>query len=69
MPVVRDLIVDMTQFFKQYHSIKPYVQNDEPAPQRETPAVAGRSQGAGRPVRMYSVRVLLDFVPVVLVES
>lgn len=35
MPVVRDLIVDMTQFFKQYHSIKPYVQNDEPAPQRE----------------------------------
>ena len=35
MPVIRDLIVDMTQFFKQYHSIKPYVQNDEPAPQRE----------------------------------
>ncbi|MBB5020022.1 succinate dehydrogenase / fumarate reductase iron-sulfur subunit [Chitinivorax tropicus] len=35
MPVVRDLIVDMTQFFNQYHSIKPYVQNDEPAPQRE----------------------------------
>ena len=23
LPVVRDLIVDMTQFFKQYHSIKP----------------------------------------------
>src|SRR5574343_1690961 len=35
MPVVRDLIVDMTQCFKQYHSITPYVQNDEPAPQRE----------------------------------
>ena len=28
LPVVRDLIVDMTQFFKQYHSIKPYLQSD-----------------------------------------
>ncbi|KAF0814135.1 Succinate dehydrogenase iron-sulfur subunit [Andreprevotia sp. IGB-42] len=35
LPVVRDLIVDMTQFFKQYHSIKPYVQNDTPPPDRE----------------------------------
>ena len=26
--VIRDLIVDMTQFFKQYHSIKPYLQSD-----------------------------------------
>ncbi|HNC53739.1 MAG TPA: 2Fe-2S iron-sulfur cluster-binding protein, partial [Accumulibacter sp.] len=25
LPVIRDLIVDMTQFFKQYHSIKPYL--------------------------------------------
>ena len=30
LPVIRDLIVDMTQFFKQYHSIKPYVVNDNP---------------------------------------
>ncbi|WP_316679624.1 2Fe-2S iron-sulfur cluster-binding protein, partial [Ralstonia chuxiongensis] len=30
LPVVRDLIVDMTQFFNQYHSIKPYLINDEP---------------------------------------
>jgi succinate dehydrogenase / fumarate reductase iron-sulfur subunit len=35
LPVIRDLIVDMTQFFKQYHSIKPYVVNHEPAPERE----------------------------------
>ncbi|MDD2844198.1 MAG: 2Fe-2S iron-sulfur cluster-binding protein, partial [Rhodoferax sp.] len=27
LPVVRDLIVDMTLFFKQYHSIKPYLIN------------------------------------------
>ena len=35
LPVIRDLIVDMTQFFKQYHSIKPYVINDSPAPDPE----------------------------------
>lgn len=31
-PVVRDLVVDMTQFYKQYERIKPYLLNDEPAP-------------------------------------
>jgi succinate dehydrogenase / fumarate reductase iron-sulfur subunit len=35
LPVVRDLIVDMTHFFKQYHSIKPYLINDEVAPEKE----------------------------------
>ena len=35
LPIIRDLIVDMTQFFNQYHSVKPYVVNDEPAPERE----------------------------------
>jgi len=35
LPVIRDLIVDMTAFFRQYHSIKPYLVNDEPAPERE----------------------------------
>ena len=35
LPVIRDLIVDMTQFFKQYHSIKPYLVNNEPAPEKE----------------------------------
>jgi succinate dehydrogenase / fumarate reductase, iron-sulfur subunit len=35
LPVIRDLIVDMTQFFKQYHSIKPYLVNNDPPPERE----------------------------------
>ena len=35
LPVVRDLIVDMTLFFKQYLSIKPYLVNDNPAPEKE----------------------------------
>ena len=35
LPVIRDLIVDMTLFFKQYNSIKPYLVNDEPPPEKE----------------------------------
>ncbi|NNM59079.1 MAG: succinate dehydrogenase iron-sulfur subunit [Legionellales bacterium] len=34
-PVIRDLVVDMTQFYRQYEKIKPYLQNDEPAPAEE----------------------------------
>ncbi|HSE00282.1 MAG TPA: succinate dehydrogenase iron-sulfur subunit [Burkholderiales bacterium] len=34
-PVIRDLVVDMTLFFKQYHSVRPYLINDEPAPEKE----------------------------------
>ena len=35
LPVVRDLIVDMTLFFKQYNSIKPYLINDTVPPEKE----------------------------------
>ena len=35
LPVIRDLIVDMTQFFKQYHSIKPYLVNEQTPPETE----------------------------------
>jgi succinate dehydrogenase / fumarate reductase, iron-sulfur subunit len=35
LPVIRDLIVDMSQFFKQYHSIKPYLVNETPPPEGE----------------------------------
>jgi succinate dehydrogenase / fumarate reductase iron-sulfur subunit len=35
LPVIRDLIVDMTQFFKQYHSITPYLINNDPPPETE----------------------------------
>ena len=35
LPVMRDLIVDMSQFFKQYHSIKPYIVNDTVPPEKE----------------------------------
>jgi len=33
--VIRDLIVDMSQFYAQYEKIKPYLINDRPAPAQE----------------------------------
>ena len=35
LPVIRDLVVDMSQFFKQFHSVKPYLNSSTPAPDRE----------------------------------
>jgi len=35
LPVIRDLVVDMNMFYKQYQKVKPYLQNDTPTPNRE----------------------------------
>lgn len=35
MPVIRDLIVDMTQFYAQYAKAEPYLQNSKPEPTKE----------------------------------
>ena len=35
LPVIRDLIVVMTNFFKQYHSIKPFLVNTTIPPEKE----------------------------------
>lgn len=32
LPVIRDLVIDMGQFYAQYNKIEPYLQNDTPAP-------------------------------------
>ncbi len=32
LPVIRDLVVDMGQFYAQYEKVQPYLQNDTPAP-------------------------------------
>ena len=34
-PVIRDLIVDMTQFFAHYREVRPYLINDAQPPERE----------------------------------
>ena len=58
----------MAQFFKQYHSIKPYLVNDTPPPEKErlqSPEERERLDGL---YGVHPVRVLFDVVPVVLVE-
>jgi succinate dehydrogenase / fumarate reductase iron-sulfur subunit len=35
--VVKDLVVDMEPFFEHYRSVKPWLINDEPVPERERP--------------------------------
>lgn len=35
MPVIRDLVVDLTQFFNQYRALRPYLKNDEAEPEIE----------------------------------
>ncbi len=35
MPVVRDLMVDLTQFWQQYHSVKPFLLNEDIPTERE----------------------------------
>ena len=35
LPVVRDLVIDMTQFYAQYEKIKPYMMNDSVPPEKE----------------------------------
>lgn len=32
MPVIRDLVVDLSQFYEQYRKVEPYLQNDSPPP-------------------------------------
>jgi succinate dehydrogenase / fumarate reductase iron-sulfur subunit len=35
LPVIRDLVIDMSQFYRQYEKIRPYVINDQPPPAQE----------------------------------
>ena len=47
-PVIRDLIVDLTQFYNQYRAVKPWLINHDPEPEIErlqTPEEQGRLDG------------------------
>ena len=35
LPVIRDLVIDMTQFYEQYEKVSPYLINKEPPPEKE----------------------------------
>ena len=64
LPVIRDLVVDMSLFYKQYEKVMPYLINDKPAPAIERL----QSPEDRQPVRVYSLCLLLHVLPVVLVE-
>ena len=35
LPIIRDLVVDLAQFYKQYREVKPWLINDDPEPEIE----------------------------------
>ena len=48
LPVIRDLVVDMEQFYRQYRAVKPYLINRDPEPEVErlqSPADRDRLDG------------------------
>ncbi|KAF8424268.1 hypothetical protein L210DRAFT_3552224 [Boletus edulis BED1] len=49
-------------------AIKPYLQNDNPPRKGRVSAIARGSQEVRRPVRVYSLRLLLDQLSVLLIE-
>jgi succinate dehydrogenase / fumarate reductase iron-sulfur subunit len=49
LPVIRDLVVDMEPFYRQYRSVRPWLINDDPEPEREriqTPVARDALDGA-----------------------
>ncbi len=60
MQVVKDLVPDLTHFYAQYASIKPWMRTQTPAPpDRERLQSPDDREQARRPVRMHPVRLLL----------
>lgn len=48
MPVIRDLVVDLSQFYRQYQAVKPWLINHDPQPEIErlqSPAERARLDG------------------------
>ena len=70
MPVVKDLVPDMADFYAQYAAIEPWMKTDTAAPASEE-----RLTGAGGPpktrraLRVHPLRLLLDELPELLVEQ
>ena len=69
MPVVKDLVPDLTNFYAQHASIEPWLQTDLADAAEGMEAEPRRPREARRPLRVHPVRLLLDLVPELLVES
>jgi succinate dehydrogenase / fumarate reductase iron-sulfur subunit len=69
LPVIRDLVVDMSLFYAQYEKIQPYLQNHTPAPSIERLQTPEEREKIGRALRVYSLCLLFHCMPLFLVES
>ena len=63
MPVVKDLVPDLTHFYAQYASIEPWLQTETPPPETRVAPVDGGAREARRPLRVHPVRLLLTSCP------
>ena len=69
LPVVKDLVPDMTQFYAQYASIKPWMRAvTPPPPDRERLQSPEDRESAGWALRVHPLRMLLHELPELLVE-
>ena len=71
MYVVKDLVPDMTNFYKQYATIQPYLQRKDEGYSQGYGAplsVDGGPEEAGWPVRVHLVCLLQHLLPLLLVE-
>ena len=68
-PVVKDLVPDLTNFYAQYASIEPWLQTTTPTPEKEWRQSHDDRKQARRALRVHPVRLLLDLMPELLVES
>ena len=69
MPVVKDLVADLSLAYAQYRSIEPWLKADfAAAARRRTPAKPRGTRQAGRAVGVHPVLLLLHELPQLLVE-
>ena len=69
LPVFRDLVVDLSQFYAQYRSVKPYLTNDTPPPDKERLQSPEDREELNGLYECVFVRLLLDGLSLLLVES
>ena len=70
MPVIKDLVPDLTNFYAQYASIKPWLQTrTPPPPDRERLQSKEEQEHINEPVGLHPLRLLLDELPELLVEQ
>jgi ferredoxin len=68
MPVLKDLVPDLTGLYAQYELIEPWLQTDPAAAGPRAPPVARRARPTRRPVEVHPLLLLLDVLPELLVE-